>query len=153
VLTIVWNRRSGYRGLRTRGSTSSASSSAGDEYTGPVCRAHHRELHGYGDEASWWAGVNVYPVPIALALWRRSRPGRTQESVEGQPEGSSRRLMDWRPNQPASKKRLMFCQNGGVPVGMAKAKLDKRGLLLASGKPDAVVCGGLTLAAFIDRRC
>jgi hypothetical protein len=23
-----------------------------DEYTVPICRLHHRELHGYGDEAS-----------------------------------------------------------------------------------------------------
>jgi ERF superfamily len=44
-----------------------------DEYTVPVCRLHHRELHRYGDEASWWAGVNVDPLPVALALWRRSR--------------------------------------------------------------------------------
>ena len=44
-----------------------------DEYTAPVCRLHHRELHGYGDEASWWAGVNIDPLPIALELWRRSR--------------------------------------------------------------------------------
>jgi hypothetical protein len=43
-----------------------------DEYTVPVCRLHHRELHRYGDEASWWAGVNVDPAPIALELWRRS---------------------------------------------------------------------------------
>jgi ERF superfamily len=42
-----------------------------DEYTVPVCRGHHRELHRYGDEASWWVGVNIDPVPIALALWRR----------------------------------------------------------------------------------
>jgi ERF superfamily len=41
-----------------------------DEYTVPVCRLHHRELHRYGDEASWWAAVNVDPVPIALELWR-----------------------------------------------------------------------------------
>jgi len=47
-----------------------------DEYTVPVCRLHHRELHRYGDEASWWAGINVDPVPIALELWRRSRPSR-----------------------------------------------------------------------------
>jgi hypothetical protein len=47
-----------------------------DEYTVPVCRTHHRELHGYGDEASWWAAVNVDPVPIALELWQRTRPGR-----------------------------------------------------------------------------
>jgi hypothetical protein len=47
-----------------------------DEYTVPVCRSHHRELHRYGDEASWWAALNIDPVPIALALWRRSRPNR-----------------------------------------------------------------------------
>jgi hypothetical protein len=44
-----------------------------DEYTVPVCRVHHRELHRYGDEASWWAGVNIDPLPIALELWRCSR--------------------------------------------------------------------------------
>jgi hypothetical protein len=43
-----------------------------DEYTVPVCRLHHRELRRYGDEQSWWAGVNVDPLPIALALWRQS---------------------------------------------------------------------------------
>jgi ERF superfamily len=44
-----------------------------DEYTVPVCRLHHRELHRYGDEASWWAGVSIDPLPVALELWRRSR--------------------------------------------------------------------------------
>jgi hypothetical protein len=44
-----------------------------DEYTVPVCRLHHRDLHGYGDEASWWAGIGIDPLPIALELWRRSR--------------------------------------------------------------------------------
>jgi hypothetical protein len=42
-----------------------------DEYTIPVCRLHHHELHGYGDEASWWAAVSIDPLPIALDLWRR----------------------------------------------------------------------------------
>jgi hypothetical protein len=44
-----------------------------DEYTVPVCRLHHRELHRFGDEASWWAGVGVDPLPIALELWKLSR--------------------------------------------------------------------------------
>jgi hypothetical protein len=44
-----------------------------DEYTVPVCRLHHRDLHSYGDEASWWARVGIDPLPIALELWRRSR--------------------------------------------------------------------------------
>ena len=43
-----------------------------DEYTVPVCRLHHRDLHDYGDEASWWAGVGIDPLPIALEFWRRS---------------------------------------------------------------------------------
>ena len=42
-----------------------------DEYTVPFCRLHHRDLHGYGDEASWWAAVDIDPLPIALELWRR----------------------------------------------------------------------------------
>src|SRR5204863_1873787 len=25
-----------------------------DEFTVPVCRIHHRELHRSGDEAAWW---------------------------------------------------------------------------------------------------
>jgi ERF superfamily protein len=50
-----------------------------DEYTVPVCRVHHRELHRYGDEASWWAGVNMEPLPIALELWRRSRSVEIKE--------------------------------------------------------------------------
>jgi hypothetical protein len=44
-----------------------------DEYTVPLCRLHHRELHCYGDEASWWTGVSIDPIPIALGLWRKSR--------------------------------------------------------------------------------
>ena len=44
-----------------------------DEYTVPVCRLHHRELHRYGDEASWWAGVGVDPLPTALELWKLTR--------------------------------------------------------------------------------
>ena len=45
-----------------------------DEYTIPLCRLHHRDLHRYGDEASWWAGIGVDPLPIASDLWRRSHP-------------------------------------------------------------------------------
>jgi hypothetical protein len=43
-----------------------------DEYTIPVCRLHHRELHRYGDEASWWAAISIDPLPIALSLWSRT---------------------------------------------------------------------------------
>jgi hypothetical protein len=41
-----------------------------DEFTVPVCRLHHRDLHQQGDEAAWWTGLKIDPVPIAFALWR-----------------------------------------------------------------------------------
>ena len=47
-----------------------------DEYTLPVCRLHHRDLHSYGDEASWWAAVGIEPLTTALKLWRSSRPSK-----------------------------------------------------------------------------
>jgi hypothetical protein len=46
-----------------------------DEFTVPVCRLHHGEIHRRGDEAAWWAEAAIDPVPIALALWRQSRQG------------------------------------------------------------------------------
>jgi hypothetical protein len=39
-----------------------------DEFTVPVCRVHHRELHRHGDEAAWWEGIELDPLPIALRL-------------------------------------------------------------------------------------
>jgi len=52
-----------------------------DEYTVPVCRVHHRDLHGYGDEASWWAGVGIDPLPIALELWRGARSAESSQNA------------------------------------------------------------------------
>jgi hypothetical protein len=45
-----------------------------DEFTVPLCRGHHREVHRYGDEAAWWAKVGVEPVAVANALWRETHP-------------------------------------------------------------------------------
>src|SRR5262249_27162186 len=46
---------------------------ASDEFTVPVCRVHHRELHRSGDEAAWWRRLNIDPVPVALKLWQQTR--------------------------------------------------------------------------------
>lgn len=40
-----------------------------DEFTVPLCRAHHQELHRHGNEAAWWANLQVAPIPIAKRLW------------------------------------------------------------------------------------
>jgi hypothetical protein len=44
-----------------------------DEFTVPVCRIHHRELHRSGDEAAWWQKLSIDPLPVALRLWRHSQ--------------------------------------------------------------------------------
>jgi len=44
-----------------------------DEFTVPVCRLHHRELHRHHDEAEWWNKLKIDPVSIALQLWRGAR--------------------------------------------------------------------------------
>jgi hypothetical protein len=45
-----------------------------DEFTVPLCRGHHREVHRSGDEAAWWATVGVEPLGVANALWRETHP-------------------------------------------------------------------------------
>jgi hypothetical protein len=44
-----------------------------DEFTVPLCRIHHRELHRKGDEVAWWNSIKIDPIPIALRLWQHSR--------------------------------------------------------------------------------
>jgi hypothetical protein len=49
-------------------------SKASDEFTVPLCRGHHRELHRHGDEPAWWKKTGVDPMPKARALWLQSHP-------------------------------------------------------------------------------
>jgi hypothetical protein len=45
-----------------------------DEFTVPLCRAHHRELHRAGKEAAWWSKTGIDPLSIARELWLGTRP-------------------------------------------------------------------------------
>jgi hypothetical protein len=45
-----------------------------DEFTVPLCRAHHREVHRHGDETGWWEKVGLDPVTAARALWLMTHP-------------------------------------------------------------------------------
>jgi hypothetical protein len=86
-----------------------------DEFTVPVCRIHHRELHRSGDEVTWWRGLNIDPLPVALKLWQQSRavgellpptqgttqaqPARTTD-VSGQNGSGTRRDPKVHPERP-----------------------------------------------------
>ena len=47
-----------------------------DEFTVPVCRLHHRELHRHGDETAWWT------VSISILRRLRLRFGKAHTVME-----------------------------------------------------------------------
>jgi hypothetical protein len=47
---------------------------ASDEFTVPLCRGHHREVHHCGDEAAWWRRTGIDPTVTARALWLQTHP-------------------------------------------------------------------------------
>ena len=57
-----------------------------DEFTVPVCRLHHHELHRHGNETAWWANVRISPLSIAKELWAASlaleAPAATSNGVD-----------------------------------------------------------------------
>jgi hypothetical protein len=45
-----------------------------DEFTVPLCRGHHREVHRCGDEAGWWAKIGIDAAATARVLWLKTHP-------------------------------------------------------------------------------
>jgi DNA recombination protein Rad52 len=57
-----------------------------DEFTVPLCRGHHRQLHQVGNEEAWWAERNISALTIAKDLWGQTRsksvPAESISSVD-----------------------------------------------------------------------
>jgi hypothetical protein len=47
-------------------------SKVSDEFTVPLCRDHHRELHNNGNERAWWHDMGMDPLAVAKRLWDES---------------------------------------------------------------------------------
>jgi hypothetical protein len=47
-----------------------------DEFTVPLCRAHHREVHRCGNEGAWWGKTGIDPLAAAGSLWLETHPLR-----------------------------------------------------------------------------
>ncbi len=61
-----------------------------DEFTVPLCRAHHREVHRCGDEGLWWGKTGIDPLAAARALWLQTHPLPRAEAIAANttaPEG------------------------------------------------------------------
>jgi len=46
---------------------------ASDEFTVPLCRVHHREVHRAKDEKAWWQQARIEPLKVARKLWKETR--------------------------------------------------------------------------------
>jgi hypothetical protein len=52
-----------------------------DEFTVPLCRGHHRQVHQTGNEAGWWVDLDINALEVAKGLWAESRGLRKSESI------------------------------------------------------------------------
>ena len=43
-----------------------------DEFTVPLCRGHHRQVHQTGNEEAWWENLQINALEIARGLWEQS---------------------------------------------------------------------------------
>jgi hypothetical protein len=53
-----------------------------DEFTVPLCRGHHREVHGCSDEPAWWKKLGIDPTAAARTLWLHTHPLPAREMVD-----------------------------------------------------------------------
>jgi hypothetical protein len=53
-----------------------------DEFTVPLCRSHHRELHRSGDEYLWWENRGLDPLKVARKLWKKTRASRAPKLAD-----------------------------------------------------------------------
>src|SRR5258705_10261281 len=49
-----------------------------DEFTVPLCREHHHELHRHGNEMAWWANLQIDALKESKELWAAT-PLQTSE--------------------------------------------------------------------------
>ena len=47
-----------------------------DEFTVPLCRGHHRQLHQAGNEEAWWKNIKIDALKVAQDLWEQNHPSR-----------------------------------------------------------------------------
>jgi hypothetical protein len=88
-----------------------------DEFTVPLCRTHHREIHRCGDEGRWWQNGGIDPLAAARTLWLETHPpprasndatakNRTDDFVKRQLSDRQRRNKKAKANESAASRDL-----------------------------------------------
>jgi hypothetical protein len=71
-----------------------------DEFTVPLCRGHHREVHRCGDEAAWWSKTCIDPGVAARVLWLKSHPVPLSAANAQSAHAAGRHMGSIRRNEP-----------------------------------------------------
>jgi ERF superfamily len=83
-----------------------------DEFTVPLCRGHHREVHRCGDEAAWWSKAGIDPLAHARALWLTTHPlpksPNTADAEIGAPPAATSTRRKGKSARPADKRRANY---------------------------------------------
>ena len=84
-----------------------------DEFTVPLCRAHHREVHRATLEIEWWQRLGIDATGIARTLWNETHPLRDtiapandvailddQQSIDSATQPKQAQLDETNPDEP-----------------------------------------------------
>jgi ERF superfamily protein len=63
-----------------------------DEFTVPLCRAHHRDVHRCGNEGSWWRNNGIDSLAAARVLWLETHPLLRAEATAANNEAADDRV-------------------------------------------------------------
>ncbi len=74
-----------------------------DEFTVPLCRGHHRQLHQAGNEVTWWDDLDINALEIAKGLWEQSRTKAFSTEVQASRQQALNDPPQTAPRQDASK--------------------------------------------------
>jgi hypothetical protein len=79
------------RAIRTCALVTAIGRKVSDEFTVPLGRTHHRDLHRRGDERIWWQQLNLDPLHSASALWAQTHPALARpEANKGEAASAAR---------------------------------------------------------------
>jgi len=60
---------------------------ASDEFTVPLCRTHHREVHRAPNEQAWWKAAGIDPLKVAHKFWKETRVNEGRVKPNEMPQG------------------------------------------------------------------
>ena len=93
-----------------------------DEFTVPLCRSHHRELHRSSNEVAWWNAAKIDSLAIACKLWGQTRATPEFELADGYDVKTTPKIV----NNSNGQKKSSAPSNGSVSSKESTPNGDRR---------------------------